>query len=467
MPAPGETSSYIMLPARLRHVWRRALSLAWPVMAEQTFRTAMRTTDVFVTATFSPAAVVAIGLADLYARFPLRIGLGFGAGAIALSSQDTGRGAEATRDEAISVAVLLGVLLGVPFAVAGWLVGEELIALLGAGPRAVELGGLYLAVVFATAPARHVVLIAARSLQGTGDTLTPMYVNVVANLLTVVFTVGLGLGLFELPRLGVFGVGLATAGANVLTAVLMLAAIASPYTEAAFRRPGDAIIARQLVVVSVPRIAEGFVATLAEFPFNALLLGFGTAVNAGFQIGRRMYQQVTGPLSRGYSVAASVVVGQSVGEGDPGAARYQGWAVAALGLLTVGVVGLLLTVGAEGFVRLFADDPATVAYAVAFARTYGLLAGALVTFVALSGAFSGASETRVPFVARATGLAGFLLGVTYLVGVALGYGPVGAYLGIAGSYLWMAGIVAWRFHRGEWALRAADMMGERDRTAEA
>jgi Na+-driven multidrug efflux pump len=104
---------------------------------------------------------------------------------------------------------------------------------------------------------------------------------------------------------------------------------------------------------------------------------------------------------------------------------------------------------------------------VAFARTYGLSAGALVTFVALSGAFSGASETRVPFVARVTGLAAFLLGGTYLVGVVLGLGPVGAYLGIAGSYLWMAGVVAWRFHRGEWALRAADMMGERDRTAEA
>ncbi|MFC4358023.1 MATE family efflux transporter [Halobium salinum] len=456
-----------LLPARLRAVWRRVLSLAWPVMAEQTFRTLMRTTDVIVTATFSPAAVVAIGLADLYARFPLRIGLGLGAGAIALSSQDTGRGADATRDEAISVAVLLGALLGVPFALGGWLLGDDLIALLGAGSRAVELGGLYLAVVFATAPARHVVLVAARSLQGTGDTRTPMYVNVLANMLNVTFTVGLGLGYFGLPRLGVFGVGLATAGANVLTALLLVGAIASSRTQAGFVRPRDPVIARQLVVVSLPRIGEGFAATLAEFPFNALLLGFGTAVNAGFQIGRRMYQQVTGPLSRGYSVAASVVVGQSLGDGDPGSARYQGWAVAALGVLTVGSVGFALAFGAEWFVRLFTDDAATVEYAVAFARTYGVAAPALVTFVALSGALSGASETRVPFVARVTGLAGFLLGASYLLGVVLGYGPLGAYVGIAGSYVWMALVVGWRFRAGNWARRAADMMAERGRAAEA
>ena len=76
---------------RLFGIWRRVLSLAWPVMAEQTTRTLMRTVDVFVTGLFSPAAVAAVGLADLYARFPLRIGLGLGGGAISLSSQDTGR----------------------------------------------------------------------------------------------------------------------------------------------------------------------------------------------------------------------------------------------------------------------------------------------------------------------------------------------------------------------------------------
>ena len=41
--------------------------------------TLMRTVDILVTALFSPVAVAAIGLADLYARFPLGVGLGMGA----------------------------------------------------------------------------------------------------------------------------------------------------------------------------------------------------------------------------------------------------------------------------------------------------------------------------------------------------------------------------------------------------
>ncbi|WP_435319663.1 MATE family efflux transporter [Haloarchaeobius sp. TZWSO28] len=451
---------------RLLSVWRRVLGLSWPVMVEQTFRTGMRTTDIIVTGLFSPAAIAAIGLADLYARFPLRIGLGLGGGAIALSSQDTGAGAQANRDEAVTQAILLGLVAGIPFVAFGFLFGREAISLLGASDSVAQLGGTYLAIVFATAPARQVSLIAARSLQGTGDTRTPMYVNIVSNGLNIVGSVVLGLGLLGFQRYEIVGVGLATAFSNVFTAVVLCAIMSLGGTSAGFARPSNPIIARQLVVVSAPRVVEGFADTLAEFPFNALLLGFGTEVNAAFQVGRRLYQQVTGPLSRGYSVAASVVVGQALGEGDPDQAKENGIATALLGLVTVGGIGLALVVGAPLFVRVFTRDPATVGYAVDFARTYGLAAPALVTFVVFSGSLQGGSETRTPFVARVAGLLVFFLGFSYVVGVTLGYGVLGAYGGIIGYYGLAAVLVTVGFVRGDWARRAAKMMADRGSAAD-
>ena len=456
---------------RLRRVWKRVFSLAWPVMAEQTFRTAMRTTDILVTALFSPAAVVAIGLADLYARFPLRIGLGLGGGAIALSSQDTGADATDTRNEAVTQAVLIGFVTGIPFVLFGLVFGELAIDIFGrivgqeTPPAVVALGSTYLAIIFATAPARHVALVGARALQGTGDTRTPMYVNVAANSLNIVGSVVLGLGLFGAPRLEIVGVGIATAAANVLTAGLLCAAIWGSWTEANFARPRDPTIAKQLVQVSAPRVVEGFGSELAEFPFNALLLGFGEAVNAGFQIGRRVYQQVTGPLSRGYNVAASILVGQALGADDPDDARFNGWAVAGLGVMTVGVIGLVLVVVAPRFVPLFTDDPATTAYAVDFARVYGVAGAALVCFSALSGSLQGASETRIPLVARVTGMVGFFLGVSWLLGRTAGLGPEGAYIGVFLAYGWMALVVAVGFNQTGWADRAARLMAERGSAA--
>lgn len=446
---------------RLVGVWRRTLSLSWPVMTEQTFRTAMRTTDVIVTAQFSPAAVVAIGLADLYARFPLRIGLGLGGGAIALSSQDTGADATANRDQAVTWAVLLGILAGVPFVAAGFLLGRPAIAVLGASAETVRLGGTYLAIVFATAPARHVALIAARSLQGTGDTRTPMYVNVGSNALNIAGSLVFGLGLFGAPRLDVLGVGLATAVGNTLTAGLLLLAMWTDWSDANLVWPGDLVIARQLIRLSVPRVLEGFAATLAEFPFNAILLGFGTPVNAGFQIGRRMYQQVTGPLSRGYNVASSVLVGQALGDGDPGQARYEGYAVTGLGLATVGVIGLGLAAVAPWFVAVFTDQSSTIPFAVTFARVYGVTGAALVAFSILSGALQGGSETRIPFFARVTGVFGVLVGGTYVGGVVLGYGATAAFWAVGLQWVWMALVVVAGFEYSDWAGRAAGMMADR------
>ncbi len=452
------------LRARVLAVWRRVFDLSWPVMAEQVLRTLMRTTDIVVTGLFSPAAVAAIGLADLYARLPLRIGLGLGGGAIALSSQDTGSGATANRDEAVTQAILVGALTGLPFVAFGLLAGEFAISVLGAPDRVAAMGGTYLAIIFVTAPARHVALIGARSLQGTGDTRTPMYVNVVSNLLNIGGTVALGLGLGPFPEWRIVGVGTATAVGNVFTAVALLLAMRTSWTAASFVRPRDWTITRQLLTVSAPRIAEGLAATVAEFPFNAILLSFGTSVNAAYQIGRRVYQQVTGPLSRGYNVAASVVVGQALGDGDPDRARFEGWATTALGLLTVGTIGVALFVAAEPLVRLFTSDARTARYAAEFARTYGVAAPFLVSYVVLAGSLQGGSDTKTPFLARTTGMFGFMVGFSWLFGVYLGYRVVAVYAGILLYYVWATAVVGAGFYWGGWAPRAAKMMAERGST---
>ena len=452
---------------RLFVLWRRVASLSWPVMVEQVSRTLMRTTDIFVTALFSPLAVAAIGLADLYARLPLRIGLGLGAGAIALSSQDTGSGATANRDEAVTQAVLIGFLAGIPFVLFGLLLGEQAVAVLGIWADQDQMadvaskGGLYLAIIFATAPARHVALVGARALQGTGDTRTPMYVNLVSNGLNIVLSLVLGLGLVGAPRLEIVGVGLATAFGNVFTATVLVLAIATDWTEAGFVRPQRLVIGRQLLVVSAPKITEGLVATAIEFPFNALLLFFGAEVNAAYQIGRRVYQQVSSPLSRGLSVGASIVVGQSLGAGEIDDAQFNGWATATLGLLTVGTIGLVLAAFAEPLARLFTEDPDTLPVAAAFAFTYGVTAPFTVLYTSIAGSLQGASDTTTPFVARTVSLLVFYLGFSAFASVGLGWGVFGIYVGIFLYYASAFCIVSVGFQYGGWAARATEMMHDR------
>ncbi|MEF8789249.1 MAG: MATE family efflux transporter [Haloarculaceae archaeon] len=457
----------LRLPARPRSIYRRMVGLGWPIAVQQTLTTLMRTVDIVVTGLFSPAAVAAIGLADLYAQVPLRVGLGLGAGAIALSSQDTGRGAELGRDRAITQALLIGALCGLPLVAVGLLFSHDLIALLGAESAVVDLGGSYLLIVFAAAPMRIVGLVGARSLQGAGDTRTPMLVNGGANALNILLTVSLGLGLWVAPRLGIVGVGLATAVSRLFEAVAITGVMASGRTSVTLARPRDLTITRQLVRVSTPTFAEGMSTSLANFPFNALLLLFGTEANAAYHIGRRIYQQLTGPLYRSISTVTSILVGQQLGEGDPDGARYTAKAVLAFGVLALGTAGGVLFFGAGQLVSVFTDDPATAGYAVQFTRVFGVSMLAFGVFFPLSGALRGAGDTRTPFYARLLGSFGFMLGASYLLGITLGYGLLGVYVGTVLSYVCWAVVASAGFVWGDWAGTAASMMAERAEAEEA
>ncbi|THE63171.1 MATE family efflux transporter [Salinadaptatus halalkaliphilus] len=454
------------LADRTRSVWKRAVALGWPIAVQQTLNTMMRTVDIIVTGLFSPAAVAAVGLADLYAQIPLRIGLGLGTGAIAISSQDTGRGARNVRDRAITQALLIGILCGLPLVVVGVSFSHVLIDVLGAESDVVRLGGVYLLFVFAAAPMRITGLVGARSLQGTGDTRTPMLINGSTNALNILLTVALGLGVWIVPSLGVAGVGIATAISRTVEALAITGAIASSRTTLSLARPRDLAVTRQLVEVSIPTFAEGMSTSLANFPFNALLLLFGTEANAAYHVARRIYQQFTGPLYRSFATTASIIVGQQLGDGRPDDARFSASALVVLGVLVLGGTGVGLFVGASQLVSVFTQDPQTVAYAIEFTRVFGISMVFFGVFFPLAGALRGAGDTRTPFYARFTGAFVCMLGVSYLLGVPLGYGLPGIYVGIFLSYVCWAVVVGVGFLWGSWVETATAMMRERDAAAE-
>ena len=447
---------------RVRSVGNRTLDLGWPVAVQQTLNTLMRTVDILVTGFFSPVAVAAIGLADLYSRIPLRIGMGLGSGAISLSSQETGRGSTDTRDRAVTQALLIGLLCGIPLIAVGLLFSEALIGLLGADAAVAREGGRYLAIVFAAAPMRIVGFVGARALQGTGDTRTPMVINGGATGLNILLSIALGLGVAGAPRLGTVGVGIATAVGRTVEAVLVVGVLLSDRTSLSLARPRGLLLTRQLLEVSVPDIVGGLGTEVANFPFNSLVLLFGTEANAAYHIGKRIYQQFTAPLFRAFRTVSSILVGQELGAGRPDDARSTAGVVAGISLTTLGAIGVLLFVAAEPLATLFTRDATTIGFATEFNRAFAVAMVFIGIYFPLSGALKGAGDTRTPFYAGIVGSYVFLLGASYLLAVVLDFGLTGVYVGIVLSYVSRAAIVGVAIRSDEWTELAARMIADRE-----
>lgn len=420
----------------------------------------MRTTDILVAGMLSPAAVAGVGVGDSFSRIVNRVGGGLGDATIALSSQDTGADALDNRGEAISQALLLGFLAGIPFVFFGLAFSELAIAILGAERDVVRLGGQYLQLILIAAPMIHLSKIGGKALQGMGDTRTPMGIRGLGNVLNISGTVVLAFGLGPFPRLSVIGIALATVLGESVIALLFLFVLFRPASSIKLVRPTRLTIAKQLAEISLPRVGEGGVVLLADLPFNAILLTLGTEANAAFHIARRIYQQILGPIYRAFGVTANILVGQSLSESHR-TAYMNGVATTVLGVLIAACLSLLLYAGRAPFVNVFTTDPETATHAMFFIQAFAIAGLFYTVHSGIRGGLRGGSNTRDPFYATLIGMFVFLLGISYVGTVHLDLGVFAVAIAVILDFGWRAGFLCWAYYRQNWMTYGTTLMEQR------
>lgn len=447
-----------------RDTWRRVFGLAWPVIATGSIRTTMRTVDILVVGLFvGPAAVAAVGLGDVMGRIVLQIALGLGAGTIALVSQAYGADRQGYADAVTTQTVVIALTIGVPISAIGWAIAPAFFDILGAEQAVAEPGVLYLRIIILTASFRILSIMSGRALAGAGDTRTPMVVNVVATVVNIVLTVVLVAGIGPIASYGVLGAAVGTAVGNVLAGVAFLAIFLSGLFRVSVRLGAVTRldISREIVRIGTPQVLDRNVYAVADIPLNAIILLFGTEVNAAFQIGRRVQQYARMP-NWGFSTASSTLVGNNLGSGDFAASRRYGWGSLSLALVVTGTFAAVLFVLAEPVAGLFTGDPPTRSAAVDWIRVLSVATVFQSVFAVLRGGLQGAGDTKWPLYATLVGIIGFALGVSYLVGVEVGVGITGVYLGIVLDYVARSAIVIYRFEDGAWQYLDTDAKAAAD-----
>lgn len=448
-------------------LWKEAFVLAWPVMLNHIFVTAMRTTDMLLMGYFGPAAVTAVGLGDVWESIILRIGLGLGTGSISLISQESGTktaAAKANKDLVLSQAIFVSLIIGIPFIFIALLFAEEMISLLGAAPKVIELGAQYLMIIFAAAPFRIISIVAARALQGSGDTRTPMIVEVISNLINIIVSVGLALGIWIFPKVGVPGVGIGTFTAKTLSAVIFLLIFLSSKSEFNLKNPiknWNFILIKQLFKVSAPKITQGLYQSLITFPFNSIVLLFGTEAAAAYHIARRVFQQLIAPMHRSYYTVTAILSGQKIGAAEVEESKKTVEAMLILTVISIGAFSLLIFFGSPYLVRLFGDNPATLQMAVRFLKALSVGGPVITIYGVLAGHLNGAGNTRSALYGNLLSQTLLKLALSYLLGVVFNLGLLGVLIALPADFLGRALWVGRKYLSDDWIAEADLMISER------
>jgi len=448
-------------------LWKEAFVLAWPVMLNHIFVTAMRTTDMILMGFFGPAAVTAVGLGDVWESIILRIGLGLGTGSISLISQESGvktAAAKANKDIILSQVIYVSILIGIPFIFIALFFAENMISLLGAAPEVIKLGSQYLLIIFAAAPFRIVSIISARALQGSGDTKTPMVVEVISNLINIIVSAGLALGIGFFPKIGVPGVGIGTFTAKTLSALIFVFIFLSSKSEFNLKNPlkhWDFILIKQLFKVSAPKIAQGLYQSLITFPFNSIVLLFGTEAAAAFHIARRVFQQLIAPMHRSYYTVTTILSGQKIGSARVEESKKTVEAMIILTIISIGSFSLLIFFNSPLLVRLFGDNPETLAIAVRFLKAFSIGGPVITIYGVLAGHLNGAGNTQSALYGNLFSQTIFKLGLSYLLGVVFNLGLLGVFIALPVDFLGRALWVGRKYLSDDWIKEADFMISER------
>lgn len=250
---------------------------------------------------------------------------------------------------------------------------------------------------------------------------------------------GLVLGRFGLPRMEIAGAGLASLVASVFMFLVMLwvALTVRPLSRynilGRFWRP-DWSVFRQIFRIGLP-IAGIMGIEFGLFGASLLMVGWiGPNALAAHQIAL-MLASATFRVPLGISQAATVRVGNAVGRRDPAGVARAGWTALAMGLVFMTLASAVMWTWPDALVGIFlkksdagnAEVMALAASLILTAAVFQIWDGSQTIG---AGVLRGLSDTKVPMTFAIFGFWGVGLPGGYLLGIVMGLGAVGIWIGI-------------------------------------
>jgi MATE family multidrug resistance protein len=429
------------------------LKLAAPMALTQLGQIAMMTTDLAFIGRLGGDAVAAAALAGTVYFVSFTFGMGPTSAVAPLAAQAFGADQLHLVRRSLRTGLWVALLIALPI-MAFPLRGEQILLGLGQAQVAAHLAQQYLfGLAWGVAPALW--FMAIRSFMGAVNRPQPiLWITLVAIPVNALLVYLLMNGEWGLPRLGLFGVGLATTMVNCGTflAALWFATQRQPFSDyrvLAHVWRIDWKLMRQLVAIGAP-ISIAFLLEYGLFSAAALLMGrISTTALAAHQIAL----QVTAILFMvpfGIGMAATVRVGHAVGRGDVAAIRRAGLVAMLLGIFLVTILTLAVILARFAIARFFLGGDLRGVDATIDLAAKLLLVGA--TFFITDGiqsiavgALRGMKDTRIPllFAAISYWVIGFWL--SYLLGFRTTLGAVGIWFGLSIGTVIYATLLVLRF----------------------
>ena len=429
--------------------------LAVPMVLEMLMESVFAVVDIFFVSKLGPEAVATVGITESVMTIVYAVGAGLSVATTALVARRIGekrhKEASVVAFQAILAAALISLLIAVP----GIFFAKEFLLLMGATEAMAEEGVLYPAIIFGGNAVVFLLFVINAVFRSSGDAAISMRVVIYANLINIILDPLFIFGIGPFPELGLAGAALATTigrGLAVLYQFYLL--FRGNYRIRLYlysiRLKLDIML--ELLRLSSGGILQNLIATSSWIFLVRIISESGPEALAGYTIAIRIILFSLLPAS-GLSNAASTLVGQNLGAHQPQRAERSVWITGYANMIFMGVIGLVLILFPDFFMRLFINDEKVIELGANSLRiiSFGFIFYALGMVLVQS--FNGSGDTFTPTKINLFCFWMVEIPLAFLLTITLEMGLEGASIAIVTAESLMAIIAFLIFRKGKWKLR--------------
>jgi len=434
-----------------RLIW----SLSWPQLLMMVFHFLIGFVDVWGAGQIDYRVQAALGIITQSLFFFLVIATAVAGGGVAAISQSLGAGRTLRAERYVGLCLSVAVVFGLIFTLLGLPARGLFVRLLQVPEDIAELTGYVLTVFLYALPPYYMLIMQNAVFRARKQVMVPLYTMILVTLVNTLGDLGLGLGWFGLPKLGVRGIVWSTFSSIVLGAAYGLVMLrldgtlrrqifapwcwvkkATPYL---FKVAWPAGL-MQVVWHSGYLVLFAITASLPVGSVDAL---------AGMAAGSRVESLLFLPAFA-LNLTASILVGHFLGAGKPEEARRVGLRILAIGLVGICLVTLALWPVLDPVAAFIAPRPEVKAQALDYLTWNMLAIPFTLTTMILAGALAGAGATLYNLVGMGTGTWLVRLPLAWLLGHVLLQRSTGVWMAMLASQACQAAILYYIFTRRNW-----------------
>lgn len=426
------------------------LQLAWPAIVGNLLYSLVGFIDIKIVGSLGASAVAAVTTGNRIFFVMQAVLMAVGAGTTAMVARAWG--AE-DRDEAERVtraSTLVGVAIGLLLSLPGLLFAREMAGIFRLDGETLDLAATFIRWLSVFNVSFAVSMMIGTALRAAGDTLTPLAIGAVTNVVNVVLLYGLVFGELGLPKMGVAGAAVANGVAFTVGAVISLVLWLRGQLLLGVGHGKSVTRERvgQLMRIGYPAGLEQAAWQAGFIIFLWIVALYGTEPYAAYGIGVNILS-FSFVVGFGFSIAGSTHVGQHLGAEDPEGAARSGWHAMRLSIIAMAVLGSLIIFFAHEIASFMIDDPEVIRYTVAFIYILGAVQPLMAIEFSLGGSLRGAGDTRFPLVTTLTGLIGVRAALAGLFAW-IGLDAIWIYAALIADYIVKATMLTLRFRSGRW-----------------